>query len=156
MLKFRICWYIFCVCSKLHMWSWPGQFWKLLCLTLCGRNNIMTLLGLHTIYSAEYVNKYFPGLKHVCVQFSLCKMDIIILFFPNALSVLFVYKFLDRRAVFCICLGISNTIENWHHVGLEIQLWYKWLQMLRQVLFQVASLKEDIVKPRMYRLYKIY
>lgn len=95
--------------------------------TLCGRNNIMTLVGLHTIYSAEYENKYFPGPKPVCVQFSLCKMDIIILFFPNALSVLFVYKFLDRRTVFCIYLRISNKTEHWHYLDLEIYLWCKQL-----------------------------
>lgn len=86
----------------------------------------MTLVGLHTINSDEYENKYFPApvynIVHVCVQFSLCKMDIIILFFPNALSVLFVYKFLDRGAVFYMCLRINNKTEHWHHLGFEIQL----------------------------------
>lgn len=73
----------------------------------------MTLVGLHTINSDEYENKYFPApvynIVHVCVQFSLCKMDIIILFFPNALSVLFVYKFLVGELSFiCVCESITK------------------------------------------------
>lgn len=108
MLKFRICWFISCLCSELCMWSWPGQFWKLLYLILCGRNNIMTLVGLHTVYSAEYENKYFPGPKHVCVQFSLCKMDMIKFFFPSALFYLSINFWIGKLSFVYVCTSVAK------------------------------------------------
>lgn len=69
----------------------------------------MTVVGLHTVYSAEYENKYFSGPKHVCVQFSLRKMDIIILFSPMlCLFYLSINSWIGELSFVYVCESVTK------------------------------------------------
>lgn len=110
-LKFRSCWFISSLCHKLNVWSWPGQFCKLMCLTFYMIEVLWLLWVCTQTYPAYYEHKPFAGSKLVCVQFSLCKMGIIIFFLPYSMLCLFYLSILLIRGhKSCLSLYVCELV----------------------------------------------